>query len=198
MPETASEHVVLLDEDGRSLGLAEKLATHHSDTPLHLAFSCYIFDAAGRLLITQRALSKKVFPGVWTNSVCGHPSEGERLEEAVRRRAERELGMSVSELRLVLPEFRYRAELDGIVENEICPVLVAVADCTPSPAADEVEAHEWVDWSEFSEGVLNGTRSISPWCRLQVQQLVSLGSNPSDWPTAPESQLPPALNHFKA
>ena len=193
MPETSSEHVVLLDEEGRRLGRAEKLATHHSETPLHLAFSCYIFDADGRLLITQRALSKKVFPGVWTNSVCGHPADGEQLEEAVRRRAERELGMRVAQLRLVLPEFRYRAELDGVVENEICPVLVAVADSEPSPAPDEVEEHEWVDWSEFSTSVLDGTRSISPWCRLQVEQLVGLGPEPALWASADPARLPHAL-----
>ncbi|MEX0789777.1 MAG: NUDIX domain-containing protein, partial [Actinomycetota bacterium] len=69
----AAELIVLVDEQGNPTGRAEKSSSHHLDTPLHLAFSCYVFDDRGRLLATRRANSKKVWPGVWTNSVCGHP-----------------------------------------------------------------------------------------------------------------------------
>jgi isopentenyl-diphosphate delta-isomerase len=151
----SAEEVVLLDDAGRPTGTAPKAQVHTADTPLHLAFSAYVVDPDDRLLVTRRALSKSTFPGLRTNSVCGHPGPGEDLDGAVRRRARRELGLDLGEVRLVLPAFRYRAEMDGVVENEICPVVVCpVDDVRPAPAADEVEEVRWVPWAEFSAGVV--------------------------------------------
>jgi len=117
------ELVVLVSADGHATGTAPKATVHHADTPLHLAFSAYLFDDRGSLLVTRRALSKATFPGIWTNSACGHPAPGEPVEDAVLRRARDELGLGVRDLRLVLPRFSYRAEMDGTVEWELCPVL---------------------------------------------------------------------------
>ena len=189
---TSVERVVLLDEDGHDIGAVPKSQVHHGATPLHLAFSCYVLDHAGRLLLTRRALSKATFPGVWTNTVCGHPVPGEDLVTAVRRRARDELGLTVADVRLVLPEFRYRATMDGVVENEMCPVLVASPVGDPHPAPDEVDQIAWVPWAELSHDVLDGSRVISPWCRLQVEALVRLGPDPAAWPAADVHRLPPA------
>jgi isopentenyl-diphosphate delta-isomerase len=188
------ELVVLLDDDGRVAGTADKAVVHGPDTPLHLAFSAYLFDDAGRLLVTRRSLGKRTFPGVWTNSVCGHPAPGEALPDAVRRRAVRELGVQVVSLRLVLPRFAYRAEMDGVVELEQCPVYAGrlAADGPPALAADEVDDAEWVDWADFSADVLAGARAVSTWCREQVPQLVALGPDPVRWPEADDRLLPPA------
>ena len=138
------EEVVLLAEDGTPIGTADKATVHTADTPLHLAFSCHLFDGEGRILVTRRALGKATWPGVWTNSFCGHPGPGEGFEDAVRRRASDELGARIDNLVPVLPDFRYRAvDAAGIVEYEVCPVYTAtiVGGLDPSPA-EVAEAKE--------------------------------------------------------
>lgn len=184
-----SESVVLLDEQGRAIGTADKGTVHHAETPLHLAFSCYIFDDRGCVLVTRRALDKATFAGVWTNGCCGHPAPGERLAEAVERRVHQELGLRIEGLTLLLPRFRYRAVLDGVVENEMCPVFVATTtdDVRADPA--EVAETRWESWSGFRSGVLDGSRDVSHWCREQVSQLPA---DPLSAPPASEQDLPPA------
>ena len=162
-----TELIVLVDEDGTAVGTAPKASSHHADTPLHLAFSSYVFDLRGRFLLTQRALSKPTWPGVWTNSCCGHPMPAESNEQALRRRLDFELGLTAEVLDL-LPDFRYRAELDGVVENEICPVFGVRVSGEPTLRASEVEQSRWVDWDD----VLTGrTPRLSPWCELQLRAL---------------------------
>jgi isopentenyl-diphosphate delta-isomerase type 1 len=189
----SDDPVVLLDEAGAPVGQAPKSVVHHDDTPLHLAFSCYVVDPDGRLLVTTRAASKPSFPGVVTNTVCGHPRPGEDLAEAVRRRARSELGVDVRDLRLVLPDFRYRAVMNGLVEHELCPVFVGFVDGpATAPDPDEVDDARWVPWSEFRSDVLAGRRTVSPWCAEQVPLLDALGPDPHAWPAGSRAGLPPA------
>ena len=162
-------------------------------TPLHLGFSCYVFDADDHLLVTRRALDKRTFPGVWTNSFCGHPAPVEPLSYAVRRRAADELGLEVGEPRLVLPQFRYRAEMGGIVELELCPVLSVHVDRSEPlrPRADEVAEWSWEPWDDVVASVSRG-REVSVWCREQVALLARLGL-PEQLARRVPGLLPPAL-----
>ena len=190
----SEELVVLLDAAGRAVGTAPKAEVHHARTPLHLAFSLYVFNDDGALLLTRRAETKVTFPGLWTNSVCGHPGPGETVAAAAVRRARHELGTEVGEARLVLPRFAYRAEMDGVVEHELCPVLTArtaaAAELSPDPA--EVAETRWVPWPEVVEGVLAGSLGLSPWAGEQVTALARLGPDVAAWPTADAGLLPPA------
>jgi isopentenyl-diphosphate delta-isomerase len=186
----STEDVVLLDEDGNAVGTAAKAEVHGPATPLHLAFSCYVFDEDGRFLLTQRAVDKPTFGGVWTNSCCGHPAPGEPLAEAVERRTRQELGLDLGGVRLLLPAFRYRAVGDnGTVENEMCPVFTATASGDPDPDPAEVEAWEWVPWEELRDDVLAGRREVSQWCREQVR---ALPADPRSASAADPADLPPA------
>lgn len=176
----AGEEVVLLDESARPIGSIEKLRVHTSATPLHLAFSCYVFGPDGRVLLTRRALSKPTWPGVWTNSFCGHPAPGERIEDAVVRRARQELGADIDDLQLVLPDFRYRAtDASGIVENEVCPVYAATLAGDISPSNDEVAEWAWVDRDALTEAVTGAPFAFSPWMVLQLPALSAAVTSPS-------------------
>ena len=168
----ADELVVLLDENLQPLACAAKHAVHGTATPLHLAFSCYVLDRAGRLLMTRRALTKAAWPGVWTNSCCGHPAPGERLEDAVIRRVRQELDLPICELRCALPDFRYRAsDPGGVVENEFCPVFVAITDCEPRPDPTEVMDWAWADPSAVASVAATAPWALSPWCVSQMGRL---------------------------
>ena len=187
---SAPELVVLLDEQGTAVGTADKATVHHRQTPLHLAFSCYLFDDRDRLLLTRRALTKTTWPGVWTNTCCGHPGPGEDHADAVRRRVRQELGLEIEDLRLVLPAFRYRAVMpDGVVENEMCPVYAGRASGPLLPDPAEVDDTEWVPWAGLRADVLAGRREISPWCDEQV---AALPEEPWTAADRPVSELPPA------
>ncbi|HET6825294.1 MAG TPA: isopentenyl-diphosphate Delta-isomerase [Amnibacterium sp.] len=168
------EQVVLLADDGTSIGTADKATVHTTDTPLHLAFSCHVSDGAGRLLVTRRALAKPTWPGVWTNSFCGHPAPGEPMAEAVARRGLEELGITLSALTLALPHFRYSAtDAGGVVENEICPVWTARTDDEVLPDPDEVAEFRWVDPDRLAEAVAAAPWAFSPWLTLQLPALAA-------------------------
>lgn len=168
---TQTERVLLLDEHLHVCGTQDKSLVHSAHTPLHLAFSCYIFNDEGALLLTRRALGKKAWPGVWTNSVCGHPLPGESLENAAQRRCQQELGLTVNTLCNVDPDFRYHAtDASGIVENEFCPVFFAHSVAQPQPNPEEVMDYSWVNISNVLAGVRAVPAAFSPWMALQLQR----------------------------
>jgi isopentenyl-diphosphate delta-isomerase len=170
------ELIVLVNSDGEPIGTAEKLASHHGSTPLHLAFSCFIFNRCGDLLITQRALSKKVWPGVWTNSVCGHPGPNEPMESAIRRRLDYELGMWATELVCALSHYRYRTPpFRGIIENEICPVYLGRTHDEPKPNSEEVAAFQWISWRDFLSSLKKNPERYSYW---SVDEATRLSGHP--------------------
>lgn len=164
-----TEHVILLNTQGVPSGTLEKYAAHTADTPLHLAFSCWLFNAKGQLLVTRRALNKKAWPGVWTNSVCGHPQLGESNEEAVIRRCHYELGVEITPPEPVYPDFHYRAtDPNGIVENEVCPVFAARITSTLQLNDDEVIDYQWCDLAEVLRSIDATPWVFSPWMVMQA------------------------------
>jgi isopentenyl-diphosphate delta-isomerase len=177
---TAPELVVLVDEDGRAIGSMPKPLVHHGETPLHRAFSAYLFDDAGRLLVTRRAGDKQTFPGMWTNTVCGHPGPEEGDADAIARRARFELGVEVADVRPALPGYRYRAEFRGVVENEICPVYLGRFDGVPTPDPAEVGEWELLRWPAFRRRQeAEGDDAWSPWCREQARLIEAAGLVPA-------------------
>ena len=179
--DSSVDHVVLLNPDREPVGTAPRAYVHTRDTPLHLAFSLYVFNEAGEVLLTRRALTKTTWPGVWTNTCCGHPRPGEEMSAAIIRRLDYELGMEITDLECVLDDFGYRAtDASGLVENEFCPVFRARVRIDPEsshpndpPLAnpDEVLDWKWWKWNNVIEAARLTPFVFSPWSVQQMAQL---------------------------
>lgn len=165
------DYVVLVNEQNESLGTMPKLEAHNKNTPLHRGFSVFLFNENGKLLLQQRSKGKKTWPGVWSNSVCGHPKINESSIEAAKRHLAHELGIKHAEISVVLPNYRYRFEKDGVVENEICPVMTGVTKNKPKPNPEEVEAIQWVTWNKWLSEVQKNSENYSPWAVEETQIL---------------------------
>lgn len=164
--------VILLSETGEPIGTCPKELVHTNDTALHQAFSCHVFDEQGRVLVSRRALGKKTWPGVWTNSFCGHPQPGEAVEDAIVRHAQHELGMKITKIQPLLPNFRYRAvDASGIVENEICPVFSAAIVGELSANPEEVMDYQWVEPEALGNSLDATPWAFSPWLVEQSSQM---------------------------
>lgn len=166
-----SEKVVLLNVSNEPIGSAPKLEIHHSNTPLHLAFSVYIFNNKNKFLITKRASVKKVWPNVWTNSCCGHPMPEETMENAIRRRAKFELGLELSIITNIIPDYKYKTPpYKGIIEHEFCPVYAARAITEVVKNNREVDDFKWVEWPEYIKSAEQDTNNEwSWWCKDQLR-----------------------------
>lgn len=167
------EQIVLVDSKGQAIGTADKLASHHADTPLHLAFSCYVFNEKGQFLVTQRAHHKKVWPSVWTNSCCGHPAPEETMLDAMRRRLDYELGMTATDFELLVPDYTYKTTpYNGIIDHEFCPIYIARSTSEPQINSEEVADYRWVDWASYvEESQADNSDKWSWWCKDQLKHI---------------------------
>ncbi len=173
------ELVVLVDKHNNELGTMPKATVHTANTPLHRAFSLFLFNDQGEVLLQQRS-SKKTFPLVWSNSCCGHPAPGESFEDAMRRRAKLELGFDVQNLQVIIPEYIYWTEMQGIVEHEFCPVGVGRVSTEPVRNPDEVEAFRWISWKEWVAEVKARPEAYSLWC-VEETLLLEASKEFQDW-----------------
>ena len=149
---------------------------------MHLGFSCHVVDRRGRVLLTRRAAAKATWPGTWSNGCCGHPQPGETLRTAVTRRLWQELGLTARGMGMAISDFTYRAVMDnGMVEHEVCPVVVAEIDSEPSLNPAEVDDASWVDWSALCDRAQQEPETLSPWSVSQIAQLRRLAPSPWAW-----------------
>jgi len=167
------ERVVLVDENDTELGTTLKSQVHTKNTPLHRAFSIFLFNAEGQTLVTQRALSKTTWPGIWSNSCCGHPAPKESYEAAILRRVREELGLDVQNLEKV-SDYSYRFEHERVVENEICPIYRGVVSEEIVPNQAEVADFRWMDWNDFLSVLEEDKTNIwSPWVKEEVKRFTA-------------------------
>ncbi|MFF9378404.1 isopentenyl-diphosphate Delta-isomerase [Streptomyces griseoluteus] len=142
----------LVDENGVTTGTAEKLTAHQPPGQLHRAFSVFLFDERGRLLLQQRALGKYHSPGVWSNTCCGHPYPGEAPFAAAARRTHEELGVSPSLLAQAgTVRYNHPDPASGLVEQEYNHLFVGLVQQAPAPDPEEVGGIAFVTAAELAE-----------------------------------------------
>lgn len=158
------ERLVLVDEDDREVGSEDKLAVHAAGL-LHRAFSIFVLNGAGALLLQRRASSKYHSGGRWSNACCGHPRPREPLATAAHRRLREEMGFDCALARI--GSLRYRARLEGgLVENEIDHVLVGTWDGAPAPDPREADAWRWVEREPLEARLAAEPEEFTVWFRL--------------------------------
>jgi isopentenyl-diphosphate delta-isomerase len=158
------DHVVLVNERDKALGTMEKLEAHRRGV-LHRAFSVFIFNRAGRLLLQQRADGKYHSAGLWTNSCCSHPRPGELLHAAAQRRLREELGIQCA----IGEEFSfiYKADVgNGLIEHELDHVFFGVHDGPLFPDPAEVKDVRWMRMNDLADDLRTAPERYTAWLNI--------------------------------
>ena len=165
-----TEYVVLVDELDNKVGLMEKMEAHINPT-LHRAFSIFIFNSKNEMLLQQRALSKYHTPGLWTNTCCSHPRDGESLHDAANRRLQEEMGMQC-ELKEAF-SFVYKADvMQGLVEHEFDHVFIGTSDDLPIINKDEVESFRYDTVENIKADIERNPQNYTAWFKIAFDKLI--------------------------
>jgi isopentenyl-diphosphate delta-isomerase len=160
------EELILVDDSDRIVGHLSKGACHDGEGVLHRAFSIFLFDRDGRLLLQKRSPEKRLWPLFWSNSCCSHPRRGETMDEAVERRLQQELGMT-GEFDF-LYSFQYQARFGDIgSEKEFCWVYAGRSDDEPRPNPNEIGDHRWIDPAQLDNELRADPARFTPWFQLE-------------------------------
>ena len=163
----SKENVILVDENDNQVGLMPKLEAHEKGL-LHRAFSIFIFNSKYELLLQKRASSKYHSGGLWTNTCCSHPREGEDTSDAANRRLIEEMGIETS-LRKV-HDFIYKAELDNnLTEHEFDHVFYGVYNEDPVINKDEADDFKWIDMGLLNEDIKINGDNYTVWFKIAFE-----------------------------
>jgi isopentenyl-diphosphate delta-isomerase len=165
-----SERLILVDESDREIGFATKANAHAGKGILHRAFSLFVFNPAGELLLQQRAPGKPLWPGYWANSCCSHPRGGEDMDTATQRRLAEELGFTCPLEYLF--KFQYHAEFgDTGSETELCWVYVGTSAAPVRVNDTEIAAWRYVKPEVLDREIAAAPERFTPWLKLEWQRL---------------------------
>ena len=164
------EPLILVDEGDREIGYAEKWDCHRGEGRLHRAFSIFLFNGRGELLLQQRSAQKPLWPLIWSNSCCSHPRRGETLDGATLRRLREELGLETPLERLF--HFIYHARWGEVgSERELCHVYLGRWDGEVRVNPHEVAALRWVSAEALEEEIARIPDTLSPWMKMEWGRL---------------------------
>jgi isopentenyl-diphosphate delta-isomerase len=163
------DYVVLVNNKDQEIGTMEKMEAHLKGL-LHRAFSVFIFNSKGEMLIHRRALGKYHSPGLWTNTCCSHPRPNEAVLDAANRRMDEEMGMSESLTKTV--SFVYHHKFDnGLIEHEFDHILIGNSDALPSINEDEVDSFKYIGIEELEQSIKQNPDDYTVWFKLAYPKL---------------------------
>lgn len=163
------ELVILVDENDQQVGLMEKMEAHRKGL-LHRAFSVFVFNSKGEIMIHQRAFEKYHSGGLWTNACCSHPREGETPEQAAHRRLGEEMGFDC-ELHKAF-EFTYKAALDNeLTEHEYDHVFIGTFDDEPNLNPDEVADYKFMSLEDLKEDISKNPKLYTEWFKIALNEV---------------------------
>jgi len=166
------EQLVLVNADDETVGYDTKENCHNGMGKLHKAFSILIFTTDGRLLLQKRSAHKRLWPLYWSNSVCSHPTRGEKVDVAARRRLREELGIDIPVHWLYA--FKYHASyLDVGSESEMCSVYFAIYDGPIRPDSNEIEAIQLVHMDRVKETIDQSPGIFTPWFKMEWEIILN-------------------------
>jgi len=167
-----NEALIIVDAQDRILGHGKKADLHRGSGTLHRAFSIFLFNADGEMLLTRRSDNKPLWPGFWSNTCCSHPRQGESYGVSTQRRLREELGIETP--LLFTHRFRYQAQFDESgAEHELCSVYVGRIDSTPSPNPMEISDWQWISPEALDHKIEAEPNTLTPWFKLEWQVLRS-------------------------
>ena len=167
-----NEALIIVDAQDQILGHGTKAELHQGSGTLHRAFSIFLFNDAGEVLLQQRSADKPLWPGYWSNTCCSHPRRGESYGIATRRRLMEELGVEAP--LWFTHRFRYQAQFDDDgAEHELCSVYVGRIDCDPAPNPKEISDWQWISPAALDEWLDTTPESLTPWFKLEWAALRS-------------------------
>jgi isopentenyl-diphosphate delta-isomerase len=157
-----SEQLILVDTEDTEIGYSSKADCHDGAGVLHRAFSLFLFNEDGELLLQQRGSDKRLWPGFWSNSCCSHPRRGESLAVATSRRLSDELNI-MAELEHIY-QFCYQAEFGGAgSENELCHVFVGGIDGEVRPNDSEIASVRFISQGDLNKEFRDQPQQFTPW-----------------------------------
>ena len=172
---TDVEDLILVDGEDAEVGFLDKAACHDGKGVLHRAFSVFLFNGRGEVLIQKRAAGKRLWPSYWSNSCCSHPRRGEALEQAVGRRLGEELGLAAGQVQglAFLYKFKYHAAFGAAgSEHELCSVFRAQLEGEPSVNTTEIDDWAWVAPSVLTHRLRARAGDFTPWLHLEWPHLL--------------------------
>ncbi len=170
------EKLIIVDLHDNEIGTLNKFECHQKSGVLHRAFSIFLFNEQGQLLVQKRSVQKKLWPSFWSNSCCSHPRQGENILEAAKRRLNDELGLGEVKLEFVY-KFSYEAAYKDIgSENELCSVFLGVIDKKVNVNCNEIEQIRYINTSDLLSD-MDARTDYTPWFIMEWKTLTSQYTN---------------------